>query len=116
MFEWIQLLTQNTKLETNRMITQNIIPITLTSEAQEQIRAIIESKSLPEFYGLRVGLKGAACGASFLLGFDTKSPDDDEYTLEGITIYVDRRHLMYVIGLTIDFDEDGEGFVFQPRS
>ncbi len=98
------------------MITQEIVPISFTQSAQEQIRAIIEDKKLPEFYGLRVGLKGAACGASFLLGFDTKTDQDDQFTVADIPVYVDRRHLMYVIGLTIDFDAEGEGFVFQPKA
>ncbi|SDM42186.1 HesB/IscA family protein [Siphonobacter aquaeclarae] len=88
--------------------------ISLTPEASRQIRAIIDEKGLPPFYGLRVGLKGAACGASYLLGFDTENKDeDDHFEVEGIPVFVNRRHLMYLIGVTIDFEEGGEGFVFR---
>ncbi|MFT4033895.1 MAG: iron-sulfur cluster assembly accessory protein [Siphonobacter sp.] len=90
-------------------------PIQLTETAHQQIRAIIEEKQLPEFYGLRVGLKGAACGASYLLGFDTKSEEDDVFTVKGLQIFINRRHLMYILGLSIDFDEEGEGFIFQAK-
>ena len=88
--------------------------ISLTPEASRQIRTIIDEKGLPSFYGLRVGLKGAACGASYLLGFDTENKEeDDRFEVEGIPVFVNRRHLMYLIGVTIDFEEGGEGFVFR---
>lgn len=88
--------------------------ISLTPEAMRHIRAIIDEKGLPPFYGLRIGLKGAACGASYLLGFDTENKEeDDRLDIGDIPVFVNRRHLMYLIGVTIDFEEEGEGFVFR---
>lgn len=89
-------------------------PVRLTEAARRQVRAIIEEKGIPAFYGLRVGLRGAGCGAQYLLGFDTKTDADDAYDLDGLAVLVDRRHLMYVLGLEIDFEagDDGVGFSF----
>ena len=66
-------------------------------------------------YGLRVGIRGGGCGgASPLLGFDTAQPTDERYELEGLPVFVEKKHLLYVIGLEIDHEEnDGaSGFVF----
>jgi iron-sulfur cluster assembly protein len=90
-------------------------PLTLTPEARQAVRAIRAEKAIPAFYALRVGLKGAGCGAEYLLGFDHPTPTDEQYDLDGIRVLVDRRHLLYVVGLEIDFEsgEAGAGFTFQ---
>lgn len=89
-------------------------PVYLTAAAQRQIRAIVQDKGIPEFYGLRIGLRGASCGASYLLGFDTRADTDELYDVAGIAVLIDRRHLMHVLGLAIDFEEgeEGAGFTF----
>lgn len=89
-------------------------PIRLTEAARRQIREIIEEKGIPDFYGLRVGLRGAGCGAEYLLGFDTAGEADDAYRVNDVPVLIDRRHLMYVLGLEIDFEagETGVGFSF----
>ncbi|MCY7350927.1 MAG: iron-sulfur cluster assembly accessory protein [Cytophagaceae bacterium] len=91
-----------------------IEPVHLTAAAQQQIRAIVREKGIPEFYSLRIGLRGASCGASYLLGFDTRAEADELYDVAGISILIDRCHLMHVLGLAIDFEdgEEGAGFTF----
>ncbi len=88
-------------------------PIQLTAAAQVQIRAILAEKGIPAFYGLRVGLRGGGCGATYLLGFDTATDTDETYDLDGLAVLIDRRHLMYVLGLEIDYEAEGEGFSFR---
>lgn len=85
-------------------------PIRLTQAAVAQIRTLTAQMQLPDFYGLRLGLKGAACGAAYLLGFDTATPDDHRYLCEGVQVLVSRRHLMYLFGAVVDYDAEGEGF------
>nr|MCU0355511.1 iron-sulfur cluster assembly accessory protein [Cytophagales bacterium] len=53
-------------------------------------------------------------GAAPLLGFDTATAADHRYVLEHFSVFVEKKHLMYVIGLEIDYEENEEmsGFVF----
>lgn len=95
--------------------TDLLVPITLTSIAIEEIRNVITEKKLSDEYGLRVGIKGGGCGgASFLLGFDRQKETDKVYQIEGISVFVDKRHTMYLLGMEIDFEdgEHGRGFTF----
>lgn len=93
------------------------LPFHITSLALEEIKNIMQNKGIPQVYGLRVGIRGGGCGATFLLGFDKKKNTDEEFFLENIPVYVDKKHLMYVIGITIDFEEtqEGRGFTFEKR-
>lgn len=93
----------------------NVQPVTLSSKAASEVRKIMETKNIPSDYGLRVGVRGGGCaGVSLIIGFDKKKESDQSYTIEGIPVYVDKRHTMYVIGKEIDFYEgaEGRGFLF----
>ncbi len=72
------------------------------------------SKKIPSDYGLRVGVKGGACGASFILGFDKKTETDQEFIIEGIPVYIQKKDTMFIIGKEVDFYDgaDKRGFVF----
>lgn len=87
-------------------------PIQLTEAARIEIRSTLEANKIPDTYGLRVGLRGGACSGSFLLGFDTATEHDQTYLVEGIKVLIDKRHLMYVIGVSVDFEEgvNGSGY------
>lgn len=87
-------------------------PIHITSKAKEEIISTLEANKIPDTYGLRVGLKGGACSGTFLLGFDTKTEFDQLYVIQGIRVYIDKRHLMYVIGVQVDYEEglNGSGY------
>lgn len=92
-------------------------PFHITPLATDEIRKIMQHKGIPKEYGLRVGIRGGGCSATFLLGFDTHKATDETYYLQDIPIYVDKKHLMYVIGMTIDFEDtqEGRGFTFEKR-
>lgn len=90
-------------------------PVTLTKKAAEEVRKIMQTKNIPAGYGLRVGMKGGGCsGASLIIGFDTKKSTDLAYEVETIPVYVDKKHVMYVVGKEVDFYEgdDARGFMF----
>lgn len=81
----------------------------------DEIKNIIQNKNIPANYGLRIGVKGAGCsGVSYLIGFDLKKENDEEYAIEGTPVYIEKKHLMYVVGLKIDFVEESDerGFIF----
>jgi iron-sulfur cluster assembly protein len=92
----------------------NVYPVTISSRAADQIRKIMQTKNIPEGYGLRVGVKGGGCGVSLIIGFDRKKETDMAYDIEGITVYVDKKDTMYLIGKQVDFYEgaDAHGFMF----
>ncbi len=89
-------------------------PIKLTETAINEIKNIISEKKIPEQYSLRVGLKGASCGASYIIGFDHQLKTDDSYSIDNINIIIDRKHLLHLIGVEIDFEagQEGNGFTF----
>ncbi|REA61607.1 iron-sulfur cluster assembly accessory protein [Dyadobacter luteus] len=93
-------------------------PITITEAAREEIISTLQANKIPDSYGLRVGLKGGACSGTFLLGFDTQSEFDQLYLIDGIRVYIDRRHLMYVVGLSVDYEEgmNGSGYTVSTLS
>jgi iron-sulfur cluster assembly protein len=92
----------------------DIQPVTLSVRAIEEIRKIMQTKNIPAGYGLRVGVKGGGCGASLIIGFDKQKPDDHSYQVDNISVYVDKKHTMYLIGKEVDFydGESARGFVF----
>lgn len=93
-------------------------PITITEAARQEIISTLQANKIPDTYGLRVGLKGGACSGTFLLGFDTRSEFDQMYLIDGIQVYIDRRHLMYVVGLSVDYEEgmNGSGYTVSTLS
>lgn len=95
---------------------EKIEPVGLTARAAQEVRKIRETKNIPSDYGLRVGVRGGGgCGGvSLIIGFDKQKPTDLTYSLEGITIHIDKKHTLYLIGKEVDFYEgaDARGFMF----
>jgi iron-sulfur cluster assembly protein len=91
-------------------------PVTLSPRAAEEVRKIMKKKSIPDGYGLRIGARGGSgCGGTrLIIGFDKQRKSDLSYEEQGIRVYVDKKHTMYVIGKEVDYydAEDGNGFVF----
>jgi iron-sulfur cluster assembly protein len=87
-------------------------PVHISERARSEIRDTLTANKIPDSYGLRVGLRGGGCSATFLLGFDTPLEADQVYSIEGVRVIIDRRHLMYVLGAKIDYEEGyhGKGF------
>ncbi len=92
------------------MITKN--PIRISPIAHKEIVDTLRINKIPDTYGLRVGMKGGGCGAQFLLGFDLPTENDHVYMVDTIKVIIDKRHLMYVIGTEVDFEETEEGAGF----
>jgi iron-sulfur cluster assembly protein len=90
-------------------------PITLTEGAVQQLENIKSSQELREDLGLRIGVKGGGCsGFSYVLGFDEKQADDDEFVENGIKVYMKKAHALYLIGIEVDFVNglNNRGFTF----
>lgn len=90
-------------------------PVILTPGAVEQLNTIRTSENIPEYYCLRVGVKGGGCaGYSYILGFDEPKPEDEIYDFKGMKIIMNRAHGIYLIGIEIDFHQglQNRGFTF----
>ena len=91
-------------------------PIQISPNAAKEIRKIIRKKNIPDGYGLRVGVKGGGCsGMSYVLGFDKEREKDRVFEIDGITVYMDKRHGLYLMGTTINYHDglDARGFTFE---
>ena len=95
-------------------------PVHLTDRAASEVRRIVANKQIPAQFGLRVGVKGGGCsGMSYVLGFDKQREHDLEFAIgeesgEPITVFMDKRHGLYLMGTTVDYHDglDARGFVF----
>ena len=95
-------------------------PVHLTDRAVAEVRRIIANKQIPAHFGLRVGVKGGGCsGMSYVLGFDKAREHDLTFELDGgsgepITLFMDKRHGLYLMDVTVDYHDglDARGFVF----
>lgn len=95
--------------------TTNSAPVTITEGAIKQLRILFGEKHVPEGYGLRVGIKGGGCsGFSYVLGFDEKKDNDETYEVNGVTVYMEKAHGLYLLGMEIDWLDglNNRGFIF----
>jgi len=84
-------------------------PVQLTNEARTQVLDTLHANKIPDTYGLRIGIRGGGCGASWLLGFDQPGETDQLYEIDGVRVIIDRRHLLYVLGVEIGYGATAEG-------
>ncbi len=99
------------------MITeiQSNLPINITEGALEEIKRLKNSVDVLPGQALRIGVKGGGCsGLSYLLAFDDIKPTDTVYEVEGVEIVLEKSHLMYVMGMQLDYGDglNARGFTF----
>ena len=93
----------------------NTSSIILTDGAVEQLRRIMKEQNVPEEYGLRVGVKGGGCsGFSYVLGFDVQKEKDTVSYANGIKVFMEKSHGIYLLGMEIDWMNglNNRGFAF----
>jgi len=88
--------------------------ITLTENAANKVKELLESKSPSTF--LRVGVRGGGCsGFTYNLEFDTSLGENDRVIEDkGITMHIDPKSFLYLMGTEIDYLEtlSAAGFKF----
>lgn len=92
-----------------------LAPITLTEGAIKQLKKIKLEQNLSDDHGLRVGVKGGGCsGYTYVLGFDVKKEKDDVHIIEGMKVYMEKSHALYLLGMEIDWIDglNNRGFSF----
>jgi len=87
----------------------------LTPAAVKRIRELREKSGKPQA-GLRVSLKEGGCaGFEYDMQWaDEPKPGDDVVEQDGVKVYIDPGALLYILGSTMDYQEDRlkAGFVF----
>jgi iron-sulfur cluster assembly protein len=90
-------------------------PVSLTSGALAELHRIRESQQIPDTHGLRIGVKGGGCsGFSYILGFDEVQDGDEIFLLDGIKVFMQKSHAIYLLGMEIDWVDGlgNRGFAF----
>lgn len=96
------------------MTELKINPIEITDKAKEQINNALKIKGIPDNYFLRIGLRGGACSATYFIGFDKMEDNDELHQITNLHIglLIKKPHLMYLMGVELDFEEEGNGYTF----
>lgn len=79
--------------------------VTLTERAAERVREIMGRAEKP-YAGLRVGLKNGGCaGQEYTLEYaETANPLDEVVEDKGVTILVEPKSILFLIGSEIDYE------------
>lgn len=79
--------------------------VTLTEAAAERVREIMAKADKP-YAGLRVGVKNGGCaGQEYVLEYaETASPLDEVVQDKGVTILVEPKAVLFLIGTVVDYD------------
>lgn len=96
--------------------TQSQRGIQMTETALSHVLALKEKQG--EGLCLRVGVRQGGCsGMSYMMDFAdiaSVTPDDEVYDYEGFKVVCDRKSLLYLYGLVLDYSDAliGGGFQF----
>ena len=79
--------------------------MSMTDAAADRARGLIANADRP-VAGLRVGVKNGGCaGMSYTVEFaDEKQPLDEVVEDKGVTLFIDSKALMFLLGTTLDFE------------
>jgi iron-sulfur cluster assembly protein len=79
--------------------------VTLTEAAAERVREIMAKAEKP-YAGLRVGVKNGGCaGQEYVLEYaEAANPMDEVVEDKGVTILVEPKAVLFLIGTVVDYD------------
>lgn len=90
--------------------------ITMTPAAVERIKVLLASRGKPSV-GVRVGVRNRGCsGLSYTLEYaDERFLTDEVVESQGVTVLIDPKAVMFLLGTEMDFVEEKlqSGFVFR---
>ena len=88
--------------------------MTVSDAAAKQVQALLDGRDKPSA-GIRIGVRTKGCsGMSYLEFADEKGPFDEILEDKGVTILIDPKATMFIIGTEMDYVQDKleSGFVF----
>jgi len=90
--------------------------ISVTPSAINEVKRMIASTPENQGKGLRLAVKGGGCsGLSYDMKFDEKKPGDQEYQMDGLSVFVDPKSSLYLAGTIFDYSDTlkDKGFKFK---
>ncbi len=80
--------------------------LSVTDRAAQAVKQLIEKRGKPTL-GIRVGIKSGGCsGLSYTIEYaDSKNPYDEIVNDKDVTILIDPKALMYLIGTEMNYIE-----------
>jgi iron-sulfur cluster assembly protein len=84
-------------------------PIQLTERAAAEVKRIVAEQNLPEKLYLRLRVVGGGCsGFQHKLDLDPTVNEklDETFLLHGVDVVIDKRSLLYLDGVAVDFHDD----------
>jgi iron-sulfur cluster assembly protein len=95
---------------------QRIAPLTITHAAAERVKSLLEGRGKPSA-GIRIGVRARGCsGLSYTIEFaDQRNPLDEVVEADGVTVLIDPKASLFILGSEMDFQQDKlqSGFVFR---
>lgn len=89
--------------------------MSLTGRAIEQVKTLLDKRGRPSV-GIRIGVKSGGCsGLKYFIEYaDEKGQYDEVIQTEGITVLIDPKALMYLVGSEMDYvsEQFKSGFTF----
>lgn len=92
-----------------------LAPLTLTDGAVKELKKIMAAQNITADHGLRIGVKGGGCsGFSYSMGFDVQKEKDEVFTINGMKVFMEKAHGIYLLGMEIDWEDglNNRGFSF----
>jgi iron-sulfur cluster assembly protein len=90
--------------------------MTVTESAAERVKALLTKRGKPSV-GIRVGVRARGCsGLTYTLEYaDEKGKFDEVVEASGVTILIDPKASMFIIGTEMDYVDDKlqSGFTFR---
>jgi iron-sulfur cluster assembly accessory protein len=101
----------STAVETLELGTKatKVLPITLTEKAASEVRRIAAEQASATPLYLRVRVVGGGCsGFQHKLDLDETVNEklDDTFETNGVNVVIDKRSMLYLDGVTVDFHDD----------
>jgi len=97
-------------------MAERMSALTLTDAAAGRVKELLEGRGKPSV-GIRIGVKTKGCsGLTYTLEFaDEKGPLDEVVQFGGVTVLIDPKASMFILGTEMDFVEEKlqNGFVFR---
>src|SRR5882724_115629 len=87
------------------MMRKPLSPITLTDAAADRVKALL-ARHDGAAAGLRIGVKSKGCsGLSYNIEYaDAKGPHDEVVEDKGVTIFIDPKATMFILGSEVDYE------------
>lgn len=91
-------------------------PVNFTPSAIAEIKRLRNEDNFDSSKLLRVGVKGGGCsGMTYVLDFDSKRENDEQFDVENISFILDKAHGIYLAGMEVDWEGglNSRGFTFK---